>query len=616
MQPINAANIPEELKARKSWVMWKYLIRHGQKTKVLYQATGAEAKSNDPSTWTDFATVMARYAAGNWEGIGYVFSPDDPYTGVDLDGCRNPDTKIIEPWAKEIISKLDTYAEVSPSLSGVKMWVRAKWPDGAGHNVKLPEMPKVSDKTPGIEAYDWGRFFTVTGVVVQGFREIRDNQEAIEELRHRFFKSASAPLPPSDFRSQSSIVERARRYIAKLEPAVSGQNGHDRTFHAACVLVKGFALSEDDAYGLLCEWNKTHCQPEWSERDLVRKVDQAYQQPGECGYLRNANPSDYQRIPMPHYKTPSEVPEPEPEKSSVTMTLMDDAARKALAAVKADKTKLIDLGLPDLDHALGGGVAPGEMIIFAARPSHGKSMAAQQVIHNLTEIGIPAVMVSEEMSHLQLGQRVLLYASDIPDEHWKTQSVAVGKHIDQHFKDRAPCYILEGCRSVDRVAVEIRKYVKECGAGLAVVDYAQLLTGKGSGRYEDISYVSQTLKKVFQECNIPGIVLCQMSRSIEHRRPFMPVMSDIKETGQFEQDADVIVFQVWPHRLDPDQDPSLYQLFIAKNRNRPINAFAIECKFIPGRQRLVYTKAANVPAKAPTLKDYDVFEPSDTDGDF
>lgn len=615
MQSINYDNIPAELRSLKSWVLWKYLVRHGSKTKVLYQANGAEAKTNDPSTWSDFTTIRRRFAAGNWEGIGFVFSPDDQFCGIDLDGCRNPETGITETWAKELVNSLSGYAELSPSLSGIKVWVRAKWPDGVKHKVQVPEMAKVCAKEPGIEVYDWGRFFTVTGRMLERQREIKDSQIALDAMRERYFPPVSRKVEPHNFRSEASIIDRARKYIAKLDPAVSGSDGHGKTFHAACVLVKGFGLSEDDALSLLAEWNTTHCQPPWSDRELSHKIDSASRAPGEVGYLRNVSPENYQRVPVPTHREPGdespldEPPESDPvdcepdELENIRVTTLEDATRKIHREYIDGKAKLIPLGLPELDDAIGGGVEPGEMIIFAGRPNHGKSMAAQQVTYRFTGAGIPVLFVSEEMPARLIGKRAIHYVSPVPSESWGSRAAAVSQQLDAHFSKHAPCYIAEGCGSAERVAVAIRRYVKDHGVGLVVVDYAQKLTASGGrGRYEEITKVSIALKNVLVECQIPGIILCQMSRAIESRSEFVPVMSDLKESGQFEQDADVIIFLVWPHKIDSEKPPNEYLVFIGKTRNRETNKPVVKCKFEPGRQRLVHANA--VADTKPSLQDY------------
>lgn len=630
MQSINTSNIPEELKARKSWVLWKYIIRRGEKAKVLYQANGSEAKSNDPSTWETFGVIKQRFAAGNWEGIGYVFSPEDPYTGIDLDGCRNVETGVIEQWAKDIILQLGSYAELSPSLSGVKIWVRANWPVDGGHKVAVPDAAQVSEKTPGIEVYDWGRFFTVTGKRLTGLVDVVDCQEAVDALRAKYWKPKTVRnSEPSDFRSPTNILDRARKYIATIDPAISGQDGHGKTFYTACVLVKGFALPEEDALGLLREWNQ-HCQPPWSERELLHKVTQAGQQNGETGYLCNVTPDNYSRVPMPNYSPPtSKVTQHSPSQhsaelplddSGVRETILEHATREIHREYIEGRAKLFDLGLPDLDYSIGGGVEPGEMIIFAGRPNHGKSMAAQQASYTATANGIPVLFVSEEMPARSFGKRLIHFATEIPAESWGVRAEAVEAEIDSHFKNRAPTYILEGCRTAEMVASQVRKYVKEKGVGLVIVDYAQKLTagiGNQGGRYNEITKVSMALKNVLAECMVPGIVLCQMSRAIENRPEFVPIMSDLKESGQLEQDADVIVFQVWPHKIDSGRPANEYLFYVAKNRNRETNQPVVRCKFEPSRQRLVHMRAPL--DDIPTFGDGgvpDVFSDANIDGNF
>ena len=152
--------IPNELKARPQWCNWKY-ARAGEKwTKHPYNPrTGRKASSTDIMTWSNFDTVFEAYEAGGYDGIGFMFSSGDPYTGVDLDGCRDPETGEVEPWAAEIIRDLDSFTELSPSGAGFHILVQGKLAGGGG-------------KRGSIEMYDMKRFFTVTGHVA-GVVEVR-----------------------------------------------------------------------------------------------------------------------------------------------------------------------------------------------------------------------------------------------------------------------------------------------------------------------------------------------------------------------------------------------------------------------------------------------------------
>jgi len=145
-------NFPEKLRALLQWVMWRY-EDHGKPKpdKVLYNPrTGQRAKSNDPQTWGSSIEVVTVFHRGGFDGVGFVFSAADPYTGIDLDSCRDPETGLLEPWAGEIVERLDSYTEASPSGRGVHILIKGTLPAGGRKKGK-------------VAMYDTGRFFTVTG---------------------------------------------------------------------------------------------------------------------------------------------------------------------------------------------------------------------------------------------------------------------------------------------------------------------------------------------------------------------------------------------------------------------------------------------------------------------
>jgi len=170
------SNIPAELKNLDQWVCWRY----ERGTKMLKIAgTLRNAKSTYPGTWRPFQECVAAHEArqGRYAGVGFVFTKDDPYVGVDLDDVRDPETGVLTPHAAEIVLRLGSYAEVSPSGTGVKLWVRAAlsraW------------------KKPGVEVYPHARWFAVTGRILPGFpRPVESRQGEIEALVREEF-----PLP-------------------------------------------------------------------------------------------------------------------------------------------------------------------------------------------------------------------------------------------------------------------------------------------------------------------------------------------------------------------------------------------------------------------------------------
>lgn len=147
---VEPEGIPEELKRRPQWVNWKF-ARNGKKwTKHPYNPrTGRKASSTDLLTWSTFTEAFEGYSEKPYDGIGFMFCSGDPYTGVDLDGCIDPQTGEVKPWAVKIVEDLDSYTELSPSGTGIHIIARGKTPSPV--------------KRDCIEIYSIERYFTMTG---------------------------------------------------------------------------------------------------------------------------------------------------------------------------------------------------------------------------------------------------------------------------------------------------------------------------------------------------------------------------------------------------------------------------------------------------------------------
>jgi replicative DNA helicase len=576
--------IPEQLRHHAQWVNWKAIFRDGKEVKLPIKPDRTPASSTDPSTWSRFDAL----ATEGVSGIGFVFSLDDPYIGIDLDGCRDPKTGQIEPWAAEAIDQLGTYAEVSPSKTGVKL-IGTTDESWTHQNKVAVDAPSHGGKLAGVEVYDRGRYFAITGNVLPGSESIVDVTKSLLWLADRF--SMRRPQPTvcgRDVASQTPLVERAAKYLAKMDASVSGSGGHNTAWRAACAMVQGFGLSPGDAFQLLAsDWNQ-RCKPPWSVKELNHKIKQAGEAPGQRGYLADATPDQWEKIVLRIGKQPaSEQPAEEPQ---VRRTTLSSAAIDYVKQLAEGSVPLIETGIPDLDKSLGGGIAAGEMVIVAARPSHGKSAIALQMVHHMTRNGICAVIVSEEMSSLALGKRAVQFAVEMPEHQWVDNHGEVADQLRDHFAKRKEAIILESCGTVEKVVSEVEKAVEETGAGIVVVDYVQLLKAKGNGRYEQVTAASQEMRRLASRLNVAIIVLAQLSRKVEDRKKFIPLASDLKETGQLEQDADVIILGVWPHRINSANPPEDYQFFIVKNRNRAIVSPAFQCRFDASRQRMLGPK--------------------------
>ena len=148
--PVKAESIPEELRVRPQWVVWKAL--GDMLAKVPHSArTGRKASSTDLLTWGTFEEALQAYENGEYDGVGFVFSSADPYTGVDLDDCVDEDGEIAL-WALEIVRYFDSYTELSATGTGLHIIVRGNVPNR---------------RKGDLEVYSSKRFFTVTGHVLE-----------------------------------------------------------------------------------------------------------------------------------------------------------------------------------------------------------------------------------------------------------------------------------------------------------------------------------------------------------------------------------------------------------------------------------------------------------------
>src|SRR3954453_10322739 len=134
---MNTQKLPAKLLPLRQWICWRLEERDGKPTKVpVNPPTGRLASGSDPATWSTFADAL--YSPNNTGTLGFVFTSGDPYCGIDLDGCRDPETGAIKPWAQDIIDRFGSYTEVSQSGGGIHIIVKGKLP-GPGRRKRLPE---------------------------------------------------------------------------------------------------------------------------------------------------------------------------------------------------------------------------------------------------------------------------------------------------------------------------------------------------------------------------------------------------------------------------------------------------------------------------------------------
>lgn len=262
---------------------------------------------------------------------------------------------------------------------------------------------------------------------------------------------------------------------------------------------------------------------------------------------------------------------------------------------KKSKVSGIESGFNDLDLKTSG-LNPSELILVAARPAMGKSAFVLNIAHHVAMNGkVPVMIFSLEMSKEQMVNRILcseaevdsmkVRTGDLDSDDWVKLGTASGNLAE------APIYIDDtpGLSSAE-LRAKCRKAKLEKDIGLVIIDYLQLMESKGKSesRQNEISEISRGLKLLSKEINIPVIALSQLSRAPEARPDHRPILSDLRESGSIEQDADIVMFLYRDDYYNPDTEKkNVAEVIIAKNRSGSTGT--VELAWI-GK----YTKFANL----------------------
>lgn len=233
-------------------------------------------------------------------------------------------------------------------------------------------------------------------------------------------------------------------------------------------------------------------------------------------------------------------------------------------------------GFVDLDR-MTSGFKGSELIIIASRPAMGKTAFALNLVQNAAvRSQKPVAFFSLEMSASQLAMRMLAAEGNIDAQVFRTGKLSEedwGKlTMAMSTLSEAPIYIDDtpGVNVFD-IRAKLRRLQKEKGVGMVVIDYLQLIQGRGESRQQEISEISRSLKLMARELNVPVIALSQLSRGVEQRQDKRPMLSDLRESGSIEQDADVVAFL---HRDDyyneESEKKNIAEVIIGKQRSGPV----------------------------------------------
>lgn len=246
----------------------------------------------------------------------------------------------------------------------------------------------------------------------------------------------------------------------------------------------------------------------------------------------------------------------------------------------AEEVTGVRTGFYDLDR-MTAGLQGGDLIVLAARPSMGKTAFALNIAENVAvQEGLPVAVFSMEMGASQLALRMVgslgrinqsnLRTGKLGDDEWGRLSEAVDRLKTANiFIDETPALNSAELRA------RARRQARQCGKlGLIVVDYLQLMSGSGSSeenRATELGEISRGLKALAKELNCPVIALSQLNRSVESRNDKRPMMSDLRESGAIEQDADIIMFIYRDDYYNKDsKEPGVAEIVIGKQRNGPV----------------------------------------------
>lgn len=257
-----------------------------------------------------------------------------------------------------------------------------------------------------------------------------------------------------------------------------------------------------------------------------------------------------------------------------TTQMATDVYQRTTKLSKTKDLTGVSTGLWDLNK-LTNGLQRGELILLAARPSMGKTALALNIAQGAANAKKVVVVFSLEMSKRQIGIRILSALSDV-----EATKIATGQNLcERDYEhmlgaiedmERHPFYVDDTSGlTVAAMRMKLRRFKQEHGLDFVVVDYLQLMRGNGENRVQEISEISRGLKSLAKEFNVPILALSQLSRNVEMRAEKKPQLSDLRDSGSLEQDADIVMFLYRDeyYNRDDDENKNLAELIVAKNRN-------------------------------------------------
>jgi len=271
-------NVPKTLAERPQWIVWRAISKGKTTSKIPFSPhTGRLASTSNRNDWGTLEQALFALHSGNYTGIGFVFVSGGGLFGVDLDSCYAT-LFDLAPWAREIVRQFASYAELSPSGRGVKIYCLGSYDGGP---VVVPKGDGLGGgKRPGIELYGRNQFFAFTGRRIEDTpAELWDCSDSLKRFLAIYRPETPRPTPtptrPATTAGERPLEERGRLYLNKVPVTACGEGTcQKRTFRAAVFLTKVLNLHPRIAFALLREWAEKG-EHTFSDAELHRKISDA-----------------------------------------------------------------------------------------------------------------------------------------------------------------------------------------------------------------------------------------------------------------------------------------------------------------------------------------------------
>ena len=546
--PVNADTIPMELRDCRNWLLWRFVWSDEKNSwsKDPFQPSGHYAKSNDRNTWNTFETVFNTYSQSKsrYDGIGFVFSEDLPYMGVDIDSCVTivDDQFHLTDFASEAVESLLTYTELSPSLSGLHCIGKAEWGKGR----------KIARGTDEIEVYKAGRYFTFTGVSWQpNPLEIAEIGDAVTSIVARMDK-------PAETMDVGKRLEMALRN-PKVESLFYGntlQYGQDdsRADLALCSLLARFCDDDVNLLDTMFRQSKLY-RPKW---DAMRGT-QTYGSMTLAKALANVN--GYISVRERNLETENTF-----ETRKTRRFGVDDLWEAAMEFRKSPQVGGVKTGWDTLDQFYKP--AAGLLTVVTGIPSHGKSTFVDVLAYNLSQLhGWRITFASFETKPIQrhilnlcqihLGKPTYAF---VPGSATDEEMERAREAIRQWFR-----FIQPGENELDMQSILnfVDDDIKEFGIDGFVLDPFTELDQSRPNNMNQTEYIETILRKLQRFTSFRDIhswLIAHPTKGRETYRDNHPTLSSINGSAHFHNKAD---YGIVVYRTDTNET----QVIVEKVRN-------------------------------------------------